>query len=504
MAPDRIVLDGSSLTIEQVEAVSFHGVEVCLSAEAVSRMRSSREVVERILGQPDSVYGINTGFGRLCQVAVKAGDLERLQVNLVRSHAAGMRDPLPEPVVRAMLLLRANALARGYSGIRPEPVELLVGMLNKRLHPVVPEIGSVGASGDLAPLAHIALVMVGEGEAVVEGQRLDGASALKKAGLKPVMLKAKEGLSLINGTQLMSAVGALAVAAGTRLVGLANLVGAMSLDAIKGSITPMDERVHDCRPHPGQQHCAAAVRRLLKNSKILASHHGCTKVQDPYSFRCIPQVHGAVMDSLRFSKQVFEIEINSVTDNPLVFPQDGDVISAGNFHGEPVALWLDYLAIALSELGGISERRLDKIMDPVFNDSLPAFLASQGGLDSGYMIGQYTAAALVSENKVLAHPSVVDSIPTSAGKEDHVSMGAVGALKLLRVLENVGIILSIEATCSVQALDYRSPLESGEEIEKFKQKIRKRLPPLDEDRPIYKDFETVQGLLEETGYLLPL
>lgn len=467
-------------------------------------MRSSREVVERILGQPDSVYGINTGFGRLCQVAVKAGDLERLQVNLVRSHAAGMRDPLPEPVVRAMLLLRANALARGYSGIRPEPVQLLVGMLNKRLHPVVPEIGSVGASGDLAPLAHIALVMLGEGEALVGGKRMDGASALEAAGLKPVTLKAKEGLSLINGTQLMAAVGALAVTAGTRLVRLANLVGAMSLDAIKGSISPMDERVHRCRAHPGQTHCAASVRRLLENSEILASHHGCRKVQDPYSFRCIPQVHGAVMDALRFAEQVIEIELNSVTDNPLVFPQKGDVISAGNFHGEPVALWLDYLAIALAELGGISERRLDKIMDPVFNDSLPAFLACKGGLDSGYMIGQYTAASLVSENKVLAHPSVVDSIPTSAGKEDHVSMGAVGALKLLKVIENVGIILSIETTCAVQALDYRSPLVSGEEIETFKQEIRKRLPPLDEDRPINKDFETVRGFLEETGYLLTL
>ncbi len=504
MKENIIVIDGSSLSIEQVVDVVFKDSVVSISDQAVSSMEASREIINTILDRGTTVYGVNTGFGRLCRIPVERDELEQLQLNLVRSHASGVGLPLPEAVVRSMLLLRANALAKGFSGIRPEVVHRLVDMINCRVHPIIPQMGSVGASGDLAPLAHMTLVLIGEGEALVDGERLPGAEALRKAGLKPVALQAKEGLSLVNGTQMMAAVAALALAAGEKIVDLSNLVGAMSLDASRDSVAPMDARIHACRPHPGQEECAGAIRRYLEGSEINRSHIDCQKIQDSYSFRCMPQVHGAVRDVLRFARRVITIEVNSATDNPLIFPESEDVLSGGNFHGEPVAFWLDFLAIALSELGSISERRIDKILDPVFNDGLPPFLAENSGFQSGYMISQYTAAALVSENKVLTHPAVVDTIPTSAGKEDHVSMGGVGATKLLKVLENVGFILSIEVLCAVQALDYRAPLKSGEPIERFKREVRQRLPHLTDDRPVHRDIETVRKFLVEKNYLLPV
>jgi histidine ammonia-lyase len=444
-----------------------------------------------------------------------------MQVNLLRSHAAGVGEPLSEAETRAMILLRANSLSKGFSGVRPDVIDTLCEMLNRGVHPVIPSQGSVGASGDLAPLAHLALVLIGEGEAFVHakrasggterrGKRLNGAAALKAAEIKPLTLEAKEAISLINGTQAMLAVGALALISAETLADSADVLGAMSLDALKGTDVAMDERIHNARPHPGQIHVAANIRRLLAGSAIRESHKDCGRVQDAYSLRCIPQVHGAVRDTLAFCRQVFETEMNSAVDNPLVFPApkkvgvkpqigdvtEGDIVSGGNFHGEPVAFALDYLAIALSALAGISERRIERMVNPALSEGLPPFLAAGAGLNSGYMMPQVTAAALASENKVLAHPASVDSITTSGNKEDYVSMGMTAAIKLKKVVANTRYVLSIEASAAAQALDFLAPLKTSVPLQAAHAAIRAVSPTVDHDRVLSGDFEKLAELLE--------
>jgi histidine ammonia-lyase len=429
-------------------------------------------------------------------VRIDTPSIRELQRNLVRSHAAGVGEPLPRPVVRAMLLLRAAVLATGYTGVRPLLCDRLCELLARGVHPVIPWQGSVGASGDLAPLAHLALVVIGEGEAELHGRLLPGADALAEVGLAPLELEAKEGLALVNGTQLMTAAGALSVAEALRLCVLADITGVMSLETIKGSRGPFDPRITAVRPHPGAREAAAHLLQLTAQSAIVASHVHCHKVQDAYSFRCMPQVHGAARDGLRFAREMLEREMASATDNPLVFVgRDGraDIVSGGNFHGQPVALALDLAAVAVAELGAIAERRIEQCLNPDLS-GLPPFLAVSSGLHSGYMLAQVTAAALVSENKVLCHPASVDSIPSSAGREDHVSMGAHGAWKLGRVVENVRRVLAIEALCAARGLDLRAPLEPGPGIAAAHRLIRTVVPPPKGDRPLYRDIAAIEGL----------
>jgi histidine ammonia-lyase len=463
-------------------------------------MAASRAVVERLVADAATVYGITTGFGDLADVRIDASQSAELQQNLVRSHAAGVGDPLPEEVVRAMLLLRANTLAIGLSGVRVEVAELLCAMLNAGVHPSIPSRGSVGASGDLAPLAHLALVVIGEGEATVDQGRLPGGEALAAAGLSPLRLEAKEGLALLNGTQLMAGIGALAVRDGRRLALVADLVGAMSLEAMLGTSAAFAAPLIAARPHPGQVASAADLRRHLGGSEIGASHRDDPhRIQDPYSLRCMPQVHGAARDALEHLARVLAVEINAATDNPLVFPPDenspdGEVISGGNFHGEPVAIAIDLAKIALAELASISERRTARLVDAHLS-GLPAFLTARSGLESGLMIAQYTAAALVNELQTLTHPSSVDTVPTSANQEDHVSMGATGALHLREVLDRAETVLAIEALCAAQGLDFRAPLRSGEGVAAAHRAVRAAVPHLDHDRPPAPDIGAVRGLI---------
>jgi histidine ammonia-lyase len=450
------------------------------------------------------VYGVNTGFGALAETSNDPEQNRELQRNLVRSHAAGVGDPLPAEVVRALILLRAAVLARGESGVRVELAEVLCELLNRRVHPVIPWQGSVGASGDLAPLAHLALVVIGEGEAWLGddgGKVMPGAEALAAVGLVPVSLEAKEGLSLVNGTQLMTGAGALAVHDALALARAADVTGVMSLETIKGSRRPFEARIMAARPHPGAIAAAAALWRLTERSQIVESHADCHKVQDAYSFRCMPQVHGAARDGLTFARTVLEIEMASATDNPLVFVDaDGgaDVVSGGNFHGQPVALALDLAAIAVAELGSIAERRIEQCVNPALS-GLPPFLAVSSGLHSGYMMAQVTAAALVSENKVLCHPASADSIPSSAGREDHVSMGAHGAWKLRRVVVNVRRVLAIEALCAARGLDLRLPLLPGAGVAAAHRAIRAVVPPVEGDRALYRDIGALDDLLASGG-----
>jgi len=453
-ATSPIELDGYNLKLDEVEAVAREHRLVQLSATAVSQLKSSRAVVERLLNNREIVYGITTGFGKFKDVYIAPEDSVAMQRNFLRSHACGVGPLLDEETVRATVLLRANALAKGFSGIRPEVVELLVSLLNQAVHPCIPEQGSVGASGDLAPLAHLALVLIGEGRAQVNGSTLSGSDALAAKGLKPVTLLAKEGLALTNGTQLMSAIGTLVVLEAERLAKIADILGAMSLEAQLGSRKAFSELIHNTRPHPGQLASAANLRKLLGESTLMESHANCPMVQDAYSLRCMPQVHGASRHAFAHARQVLEIEINSATDNPLVF--EDCVLSGGNFHGQPLALVMDYVAIALAELGNISERRTERLVNPALSNGLPTFLTRRGGLNSGYMVAQYTAAALVSENKSLAHPASVDSIPTSANQEDHVSMGTIAARKARMILKNLRNILAIELLCGCQGLDLRT------------------------------------------------
>jgi histidine ammonia-lyase len=492
-----VEIDGVSLTMEDFARVVLERTPCRLGEGARRRVAEGRRVVEEVLGTDRVVYGLNTGFGDLARVRIPRDRLAALQRRLVLSHAAGVGEPLPDAAVRGMLLLRANTLARGHSGVRPEIVDRLLELLDRDLLPVVPSRGSVGASGDLAPLAHLALPLLGRGRVRVRGTGEDAGAALAAAGLPPLELEAKEGLALINGTQAMTAVLALAVLEARRLVGLADLVGALSTDALRGTDAAFDERLHALRPHPGQRASAANLWRLMQGSAIRESHReGDVRVQDPYSLRCMPQVHGAVRDVLADVERKVVIEMNSVTDNPLVFAAEGggELISGGNFHGEPMALAADVLAMAVAELGSISERRTEKLTNTAFS-GLPAFLVEDAGLNSGFMIAQVTAAALVSENKGLAHPASVDSIPTSADKEDHVSMGMGAALKLARVVEGVRTILAIELLAAAQGIDLLRPMSTSPPLEALHAEVRRRVPRWDEDREMAPDIALAEELL---------
>jgi histidine ammonia-lyase len=481
-------LDGQPLSLEQVGLVALGLLDAGIAPAARQRIAASRSVVQRIVASNETAYGINTGFGKLSDVRIGPEDLQLLQRNLVRSHACGLGEPLEESEVRAMLLLRANVLAKGLSGVRYEVIELLLGLLHRGVHPVIPSRGSVGASGDLAPLAHLALVLMGEGEAFFQGRRMPASSALAQAGLTPLVLEAKEGLALLNGTQAMCAVGGLALLRGLRVTRLFDLTGAMALEALMGTPVAFDERIHQARPHPGQVQAAAHLRELLRNSEIRESHRtNDPRLQDAYCLRCMPQVHGAARGALQHVREVIEVETGSATDNPLIF--DDEVISGGNFHGAPLALALDYAAIAVTDLMSISERRIDRLINPDVNEGLPPFLSRRAGLSSGLMIAHVTAAALLNEAKVLAHPASVDSLPTSGGKEDHVSMGMTAAHKLKQIVDHAENVLAIELMTAAQGLEYRLPLKAATEIERARQFVRTMVPILEEDRVLAGDME---------------
>ncbi|MFN7992787.1 MAG: histidine ammonia-lyase [Bryobacteraceae bacterium] len=488
-------LNGEDLTIEQVCAVASGKSEVTLISRAIENMNRSRAVVERLASGEVPVYGVNTGVGLLADVRIEPSDLDQLQRNVVRSHCAGVGDPLPREDVRAMMLIRANVLAKGFSGIRPAVAQGLCDLLNRGITPVVPSQGSVGASGDLAPLAHMALVLIGEGEAEFNGQICPAAEALSRAGLRPLTLRAKEGISLINGTQAMLAIGCLEIAAAEILADSADVICALTVDALQGTPRAFDPRLHAARPHPGQAESAARLRRLLEGSEIRQSHLTCRRVQDAYSLRCAPQVHGAVRDSIAEARRVFAIELNSATDNPLVL--DDEIVSGGNFHGEPLAFQLDYLAIALTALSSISERRIDRLVNPALNEHLPPFLAGHAGLESGLMMAQVSAAALVAENRVLSHPASSGSISTSGNKEDFVSMGMTSALKWKRVVRNTRAVLAIEALAATRALELRSPLHTSPALEQAHSRIRSVSPALEGDRVLHKDIAALESLIAE-------
>ena len=493
-----VQLTGDDLTIDDVWAVAVDGAEAALSDLAREKIARARALVERAAhGTREHTYGINTGFGRFVSRSIPEELTAELQLRLLRSHACGVGEPYPDEIVRAAMLLRANALAKGFSGARARPVELLIECLNRGVLPDVPSRGSVGASGDLAPLAHLALPLVGEGEAWVDGRRLDGAAALAEVGLEPVSLEAKEGLSLVNGTQFMTAFGALALARARRLVRAADIACSLSVEALQGSRTSFLPQIHAARPLRGQIDSAANLLQLLEGSAINESHRWCDKVQDAYSLRCAPQVHGASRDLLAYAEATVSVELNSATDNPLVLVDDELLVSNGNFHGQPLAFALDALAMATSELANISERRIERLVNPSLSDGLPAFLTLDGGLNSGFMIPQYVAAALVSENKSLCHPASVDSIPTSAGQEDHVSMGNASGLKAWQVLANAERVLAIELLAGAQAVEFLAPLEPGAGARAARDAVRVLSPRLADDRPLASDIEAVAGALRD-------
>ncbi|VBB07365.1 phenylalanine/histidine ammonia-lyases active site [Lucifera butyrica] len=494
-----IYLDGYSLTLAEVVKAAREYETVGLQDCGIRQILASRAIVDKVLEEENPVYGISTGFGDFSRVFISKEKREKLQKNLILSHAAGVGDYLPEDAVRAAMLLRANSLCKGYSGIRLSTVEMLLAMLNRRVYPAVPAKGSVGASGDLAPLSHMVLVMLGEGQAFLNGELVTGAEALAAAGLKPVALGGKEGLALINGTQIMTAVGCLVWHDAAKLMQVADIAAALSLEALKGTRTAFDPRISRVRPHIGQMATADNMLRLTENSGIISSHVHCSKVQDAYSLRCIPQVHGASKDALRRVGETLAVEINAATDNPLIMPDDGDVLSGGNFHGQPVALVMDYLKLALAEIGNISERRINRLLDSHLSD-LPPFLTAYPGIDSGLMITQYTAAALVSENKVLVHPASADSIPTSANQEDHVSMGTIAARQAREILENVRHILAIECLSAAQGIDFLAPLAPGKGTGAACRTIRQAVPHLDEDRVPAPDIQSIYQLIKD-GFL---
>lgn len=485
---------GERLQVQDVVRVARDNAPVAIHETAKTKVKQSRSYVERLLTKNKTVYGITTGFGKLANVRIAPSDTQLLQRNLILSHAMGVGEPLPTEVVRAMLLLRAQSLAFGHSGVRLELLELLVDCLNAHVHPIIPSQGSVGASGDLAPLAHMSLLLIGEGKAEYQGDILVAREALERAGLEPLTLEAKEGLALINGTQAMTAMGALVLADAHELATCADIAGAMSLEALKGTLSAFDECVVQVRSHPGAKHTADNLRRLGANSPIHKDHEDCEKIQDAYSLRCMPQVHGSSRDALTHALEVVTREINSVTDNPLVFADDDKVISAGNFHGQPVALVMDYTKLAIAELANISERRTEHMLDPAVS-GLPAFLARQGGLNSGLMISQYTAASLVSENKVLAHPASVDSIPTSANQEDHVSMGTTSARQAAMVLNNAQWVIAIELLNASHALEFHLPLVPGPGVKAAYEAVRRVVMPLESDRLMTDDLEAVRKLI---------
>jgi histidine ammonia-lyase len=491
-------LTGQPLSLSEIAAVALGDISIAVAPSAHSRIHDSRKVVEEIVARSGIVYGVSTGFGKLADVQIPTGELRQLQLNLVRSHACGIGRPLAIPEVRAMILLRANVLTLGLSGIRLEVIELLCELLNRGIHPVIPEKGSVGASGDLAPLAHLALTLIGEGEAFYKGARVPSLEALGQAGLRPAVLEAKEGLALLNGTQAMHAVGGLALLRAKRLSRVADVAGAMSLEALKGTPTAFDPRIHKARPHAGQQAVAEHLNHLLRESEIRQSHlSGDPRVQDAYSLRCMPQVHGAIRGALAHCEDVFGIESASATDNPLVFAETGDVLSGGNFHGAPLALALDYAAIALTDLMSISERRTDRLVNPDLNEGLPPFLAKHAGTHSGFMILHVASVALLNEAKVLAHPASVDNLPTSGGKEDHVSMGMTGALKLRTIVENAEHLLAIELLSGAEALEFRRPLKAGIGVERAYERVRALSPAVNEDRSLSLDIERVAAAIRD-------
>ncbi len=487
-----IQLRGQQLTLEQIAAIAYGREQATLSDDARERIQAARGVVEKIVEENRTVYGVNTGFGRLSDVRIEREDLRRLQLNLVRSHACGLGEPLSQPEARAMMLLRTNVLACGLSGARAEVVETLLEMLERDVVPVIPEKGSVGASGDLAPLAHLALAAIGEGEAFYKGERLNGGEALTRAHIKPIELEVKEGLALLNGTQAMGAVGALALERAERVTRLADVAGAMSLEALKGTPVPFDDRIHQARPHRGQIDVAAHLRSLLQDSEIRKSHiENDPRVQDAYSLRCMPQVHGAVRGALSHAREIVEIETGSGTDNPLVFSETGDVLSGGNFHGAPLALAFDYAAMAVTDLISITERRIDRLVNPDSNEDLPPFLTQDAGTASGFMMLQVTAVALLNEAKILAHPASIDNVPTDGGKEDHVSMGMSAATKLRSIVRLAEDALAIELIVAAQGLEYRKPLSPGRGAKAGYEIVRGRVPQLTQDRSMSGDIASI-------------
>lgn len=492
--PRPSLLTGHSLTRRDFYQVVLENRRVGLHPQARRAMLRSRALVEKMIAEKKVVYGVTTGVGSLSTERIEPGKARQLQLNLVRSHACGVGEPLDAAETRGLLLLRANGLAQGLSGVRPVVAESICEFLNQGLNPVVPARGSVGASGDLAPLAHLALALVGEGEVVFRGRRMEARAALERAGLKPLVLEAKEGLSLVNGTEAMLALGLLTLRQAEILVDTADAAGALSLDALRGSPAAFDERLQRARPHPGQLITARNLSRLNRGSAIRRSHLDCPRLQDAYSLRCMPQVHGAVREALAFARKVFETEMNSATDNPLVFVREGEVVSGGNFHGQPLAIALDLMAIVLAQLGSISERRIDRMVNPLTSE-LPPFLTRTPGLESGFMLAQVAAAALASENKILAHPASVDSIPTSGSKEDFVSMGMAAALKLKPIVANVTSILSIELLAACQAIDLLAPLKTGRLAEQVCVLVRRVSPPVIQDRALYRDIARVTKLV---------
>ena len=496
-----IHLNGQKLTLQQIADVAYGREQVALAEDARTRAEKARQVVEQIVAAGRTVYGVNTGFGKLSDVSIQSSELRELQLNLVRSHSCGLGTPLSEAEARAMLLLRANVLAAGFSGARSLVIDTLIAMLERGVTPVIPEKGSVGASGDLAPLAHLASTAIGEGEAFFQGERMPSALALQRAEITPLQLEVKEGLALLNGTQAMGAVGALALHRAERLIRLADVSGAMTLEALRGTPVAFDERIHAVRPHPTQIEVASHLRQLLIDSEIRKSHlNNDPRVQDAYSVRCMPQVHGAIRSALRHASETVEIESGSATDNPLVFADTGEVLSGGNFHGAPVALVLDYAAIALTDLMSITERRIDRLVNPDSNEGLPPFLTSQPGISSGFMMLQVTAVALLNEAKVLSHPASVDNVPTDGGKEDHVSMGMTAAVKMRSIVDIAEMATAIELVTAAQALEFRLPLNPGRGVKKAYNIVRGSVPPTESDRSMSKDIEKIVDLIRRDEF----
>ncbi len=496
---ESLKLGRKALSLEEVRQVAIDGRKVELSPAAAGRIQRAHRYLRTRIASGDTMYGVNTGFGLLSNVKIPEKDLEALQYNILRSHAVGIGPYMPDHYVRAMLLLRATALSHGHSGVSLKLVEQILLVLNKGICPLIPQQGSVGASGDLAPLAHLALVLIGEGRARYKGKELDGADALRAAGLKPIRLGPKEGLALINGTQFMTAIGTLTLLEAEHLCDVADFAGAMSVEALRGTEAAFEPEIHQVRPHPGQIFVAERMRKILlsggRKSQIARSHIDCDRVQDPYSLRCIPQVHGASRDVLRFAREVLEREINAVTDNPLIFPERKKILSGGNFHGQIVAIAMDSLAIAMAEIASISEQRIEKLINPAISE-LPPFLTRESGLNSGFMIVQVAAASIVSENKTLCHPASVDSIPTSADKEDHVSMGAWAARKAARVVTNARRVVAMELLCAAQGIDLLRPLKSSPLIEKLHRLIRRKVARMDADRMLHDDITYLESLIE--------
>ena len=497
---NEIVIGTDNITLDDLIAIARRGFKIRLTRESEKRIFAARNLIEKWVKEEKTVYGVTTGFGALSDVNISQKDTRQLQVNILKSHAAGVGDFFDEESVRAMMALRIKDLARGHSGIRLTTVNRLADLLNQGVWPVVPEKGSVGASGDLAPLAHLSLVLLGQGEAFYQGKKMSGAEILEKLGMKPIDLEAAEGLALVNGTQVMTGLGALCVHDAIRLSKLTDVAAAMSLEVLMGSKTEFDSRIHQVRPHPGQAIAADNMDRIIRDSEIVSSHKDCYRVQDAYTLRCSPQVHGASRDAINYAKTVVVTEMNSSTNNPLIFPESGEFLLGGNFHGQPVALAMDFLAIAISELANISERRIERLVNPKLS-GLPAFLTSDEGLNSGFMIAQYTAAALVSENKTLSHPASVDSIPTSANKEDHVSMGTIAARKCREVIKNSEYVIAIELLCAAQALDMFTNMKPGEGTLAAYRAIRETISHLDEDRVISNDIEAMVRRMKDDEFL---